>query len=365
MGEADAVAERRIEFASPNLDIAIEAPTFLSTSFIPDLITVDTHSSLHYAPATTSAPSPHSHHLATQRSPPPSTEESTTDFETRSTIKISGLRMQIEELGYWIHYKGPCGIGFVDSGLLGIGIGSMVPIQEGGIEAIITLSTPLASSSDDSDAEGGIEGPANLFDIESLALSLKSFSLTLPNTSHPFLSSLLLSANPATQTIIQAQIESLLSTYLRGGLEKVSIFGGKVVGRMKTRQGVGRAIWETLMEEEEVEQEVQIDEAEETEIEIRLTKTGVLIELDEEAAVGIGRSSLVLPSDQDTSTSLPRPTIGEIVREQYSDSIRNAQEVVEDVGDGLGAIVEGVSGFKETVEKEKARKGWRSTAFDF
>lgn len=272
--------------------------------------------------------------------------------------------MQIEELGYWIHYKGPCGIGFVDSGLLGIGIGSMVPIQEGGIEAIITLSTPLSPSLDNAQAEDDLDEPTKLFDIESLALSLKWFSLTLSNTSHPLLSSLLLSANPATQTIIQAQIESQLSTRLRDGLEKVSRFGGKVVWRMKARPGVGRAIWETFMEEEE--EKVEFDEVEEeTEIEIRLTKKGVLIELDEESTVGIGRSSTVLSTDQDTSTPLPRPTVGEIVREQYSETIRNTEEVVEEVGDGVAAIVEGVSGFSETVQKEKMRKGWRSDAFDF
>lgn len=346
----------RIEFSSSNLDIAIEAPTFLSTSFIPDHIQIDTLSSLSYTPSfiTPAFSQPHavhSHHLAAQRTK----DETKTDFESRSTVRIAGLRMQIEQLGYWIHYKGPCGLGFVDSGLLSIGIGRMLPIQEGGIEAVVTVSTPSCSEDEEADSD-------SLFDIESVAISLKSFSLSLSNTSHPLLSSLLLSTNPATQTIIQAQIESLLSTYLTEGLESVSRFGEKVARRIKGGMGAGRAVWETLLEEEEeVEEVVEEDD----EVEIRLTKKGLLIELDEESSIGIGRSTVVLPSSIPTSTPLPRPTINEIVSEQYSDTIQNTKEVVLDVGEGVEAAVEGVRGFEETVRKEMGKDGWRSEAFDF
>lgn len=315
---------RRIEFASDDLDLAIDAPPFLSTSFIPDSLLFSTRSSYLISP---SSPTPN-------------------QFESTSSILIQGLRMSTLDIGYWIHYKGAC-IGLMEAGLLDLHFGGA---EEGGIELELDFETTEERS---------------LFNLTASDVSITSFDLRPHASSHPILMWMI---KPLLRRVMRTQVEKALREQVESLLRKVGRTGWEI--RERARGGTGwmswiGAAWEVLLEENEEEEGEgeQESEDEDAGLEFRISGKGVALDL-EASVVGLGAEGVVLPEGE-AETPVPRPTVVEIVRGEAGDAVREGKEAAAKVVGGMEQIGEAVEEFGEVVEEEEKEVGWRSEAFDW
>ncbi|KAK4700112.1 hypothetical protein P7C70_g6141, partial [Phenoliferia sp. Uapishka_3] len=334
----------RIEFKSEELEMAIDAPPFLSTSFIPDSIRFDTETSLKISPFAPDRPN---------------------SFTSSSTFTLEGLRMSTDNIGYWIKYRSFC-LPLVESGLLDLHFGTS---ESGGVGASIDFSTstmPPLTEAEDKERK-------TLFDVQTSAITIVDFDVRPHASSHPILMWFI---RPILRRVVRKQVEAMLEEQIKGLLELGSRVGWEIQERSKGSgwRGLFGAVLDVTVngyatEEEErekakdaVQQVVEEEEAEQSTT-IHVSGKGVIIDL-EAGQVGIGEEGIVIPEGE-AETPLPRPTLTEIVQEQSKEAVREGEEAADALLNGVAAIGEAVEGFDEEVEEEKESKGWRSDAFDW
>ncbi|GAA5867980.1 hypothetical protein JCM8547_000772 [Rhodosporidiobolus lusitaniae] len=166
----------RIEFASPSVDLAIDPPSLLSTSFIPSSLSIRTSTALTYLPTLGSSslalPPSASHTVS-----PTLTHASAaarTSYAASTAIEVDGLRLEVKNVGYHARYHSFLG-DITESGLLDLHFGEE---PKGGLSLSLATSTP---------------SPANtrqtLFEVNTsdTHARLSHFSVTPHHSSHPLL----------------------------------------------------------------------------------------------------------------------------------------------------------------------------------
>lgn len=436
------IPNRRIELASPSVDLALDAPSFLSTSFVPDSLKVDFGSSFVWRP---SSPSTLKNRTLTSSygatdsttnidgsaplkpalvDDPEQSLQSTsaTSFATSTKITMNGLRAATKDIGYWVRWKGPCGISITQSGLLDLEFGTLgdsddeeaAEEDEGGVGVEVKLEMSDAMFDLDRDFEEG--GAHSFFRVSSSTTSLTNFTIRPHQSSHPFLSFFI---TPILNRLIKSQIEGMLSDKIGEAFEKVGKVGWKIgIAQKEIQQDGGvegsgiyswmRASWSVLVggeysEEEELEEEYRDDSggdevaAQLSPPRVSLTTQGVLIDLDLESPptststpasppspeptiqIGIGSAGIVLPPEIGAETPVPHQAgVGKIVadeidrtKEGVADTWRDAVEIVEGVrelinGDNIPASGKGnIDGKGKGKEGKVEIEGWRSDGFDW
>lgn len=354
----DAVAHasilHRVEFSSPSIDIALDPPPFIKTSFVPDTIRFDNASSFILTPATTAHPTKH-------------------DYSANSQLTVTGVRMETE-VGYFLRYRNAC-FNFTESGLLDLKFGTA---KDGGVGAKIDFSTI--------EDEDQLE-KKRLFDVVTSDISITSFDLVPHASSHPWL---LFFIRPILRRIVRNSVELALQEQVKHGLETASRIGWEV----KRKAGSGIVGWfgglyEVMVEgsykDEEPTDETPIDEAKDKAYDkatdkaadaaqpeegegphVHVSGKGVSIDL-EAGTVGVGAEGIVLPEGE-AETPAPRPSVIEVVKEDVVGAVREGKAKAEAVLEGFGELGEAVQEFPEEVKKEEVlveAGGWRSEAFDF
>ncbi|KAL8280517.1 hypothetical protein RQP46_007165 [Phenoliferia psychrophenolica] len=328
-----------IEFKSDDLDLAIDAPPFLSTSFIPDSIRFDTNTSLHISPFTPSHPN---------------------SFTSTSTLSLEGLRMSTDDVGYYVKYKEFC-LPFIESGLLDLHFGTS---KSGGIGASVDFSTATTPNHD----------RKTLFDVHNSAITIESFDVRPHQSSHPILMWFL---RPILTRIVRKQLESVLEEQVRGLLELSSRVGWEIRERSKGSgwRGIFSATVDVVVNGYEDEEEkpdetndavqAAIEEAaaEEQASTLHVSGKGITIDL-EAGQVGVGAEGLVLPLG-DAATPIPRPTVVEIVQEHSKEAVGEGARAADALLDGVEQLGQAVGDFGEEVAEERENVGWRSDAFSW
>ncbi|KAM0749695.1 hypothetical protein T439DRAFT_381267 [Meredithblackwellia eburnea MCA 4105] len=337
----------RIEFASDSVDVAVDAPPFLATSFIPDSIRFDTNTSLVVVPFSSENPN---------------------TFTTNSTLTFQGLRMSTDNIGYWMRYKSPflcCGP-IIESGLLDIHFGTEK--VGGGVGASIDFSTTTTPPlSEEEDAKRKM-----LFEVSQSKFKIESFDVRPHASSHPILTWFI---RPLLRGILRSQVEALLQDQVTTLLHWVSRVGWEVQARGR---GLGwRGLFNAMVdvavnglgdddEQEEDPDAVRAaaqEHAEEQSTTVHISSKGVTIDL-EAGVVGVGEEGIVLP-DGEAETPIPRPTVTEIVEEHSREAVRDGKRAAETVLDGLEQAGQAVGEFEDEVEELKEDPGWRSDVFDY
>ncbi|GAA5982973.1 hypothetical protein JCM11641_006902 [Rhodosporidiobolus odoratus] len=226
----------RLEFSSPALDLAIDPPSLLSTSFIPSSLTLRQATSLTYIPTlgSTSLALPPS----SSTSAPPSLSAAPASARTRyaasTNIQIDGLRMEIKNVGYFARYHTglPCIGDITESGLLDLSFGSPSQAKGGLSLSLSTSSTSSTSSSSPLDQ--------TLFHItpSETQAKLSNFTLKAHQSSHPFLL-------------------YLFRPLLRKSVQKIVEYEARQVLLLQGGAWVGRKGWEVREVARRIEREVE------------------------------------------------------------------------------------------------------------
>lgn len=359
--------------------MAVDAPPFLNTSFIPDSIQFLTSTALSVSPF---APAP------------------STSFSSSSTLNLVGLRMETTSIGYFLRYRGLCCFPIVESGLLDIHFGTG---DQGGVGATLEFeSTPdddppspslvpsssLLPTPPSSPKRGARK---TLFTLSTTQISIDSFDVRPHESTHPILVWFL---RPLLRRALRTQVESLLEEKVREGLEGVSRLGweirervrrsGEGAGWREVIEGVADILFNGYAEEEEegegeggedadegdavnatLREEERASEEEDAGGQIvHVSSAGVTVELEDGGTVGIGQEGVVLPVG-DAETPLPHPSVADIIQERSEEVLRDGKKAAETLVNGLEDVGEAVGGFGEEVEEERERRGWRSAAFDW
>lgn len=433
----------RIELTSHSVDLALDAPSFLSTSFVPDSLKVDFGSSFVWQP---SSPPLLMNHRTPKRNygamdsttnidgsaplEPALVDESeqslpsnsSTSFATSARITMKGLRAATKDIGYWVRWKGPCGISITQSGLLDLEFGTLGDLEdeeaveegEGGVGVEVKLE--MSDAMFDLDRNYEEEGSHSFFRVSSSTTSLTNFTIRPHQSSHPFL---LFFITPILNRLIKSQIEGMLSDQIGEAFEKVGKVGWRIGRAQKDMQqnegaeGSGmfgwiRAVWDVVVEgkyaEEEKSEEEYKDDVEGNEDtdqlpppRVSLTTQGVLIDLDLEPApasdsipnstptpppeptiqIGIGSTGIVLSPEIGAETPVPNQAgLGEIVadevdrtKEDVVETWRETVEIIEGVRELIGG--DDVLADRKESGKRKGKygkgdiEGWRSDGFDW
>lgn len=333
--------QHRVEFTSPSIDIALDPPPFIKTSFVPDTIRFDNASSFVLTPATPTHPTKN-------------------DYSATSKLTVTGVRMETE-VGYFLRYRNAC-FNFTESGLLDLKFGTA---KDGGVGAKIDFSTI--------EDEDQLQ-KKRLFDVVTSDISITSFDLVPQASSHPWL---LFFIRPILRRVVRTSVEAALQEQVKHGLETASRIGWEV----KAKAGSGVVGWfgglyEVLIEgsykDEEPAEETPVDQAKAAEAEaeegpqVHVSGKGVRIDL-EAGTVGVGAEGIVLPEGE-AETPAPRPSVIEVVKDEVVGAAREGKAKGEALLEGFGELGEAVQEFPEEVRKEEVSVeagGWRSEAFDF
>lgn len=328
------------------MDLALDAPPFLSTSFIPDKVTFNTHTSLTLLPSTSTTPL-----------------LSPDIYSSTTTVGLSGLRAETLGIGYFLRWKGPCGISIVDSGLLDLGFGRG---ELGGLD----ISLELSKTSED-------EFESSLFHLNTSKLSIDRFTLNSHLSNHPIINFFLL---PIIRSSIKYELEILLNERISSLVERIGEIGWEVkeVARVEGGGILGwsKGLWRVIVEEStnfshndtpysDEDEDEDDDEPEEETPEITLSSKGLIIDLpDSEGTLGIGSEGLVIESGT-AVTPLARLSVPQAFKKEYQETLKEGRKRQKVLKEDLEEIAEGIGGFKEVVRKKMKKEGWRSKGFDW
>ncbi|GAA5833675.1 hypothetical protein JCM11251_003201 [Rhodosporidiobolus azoricus] len=193
----------RIEFASKTVDLAIDPPSLLSTSFIPSSLSIRTSTSLTYLPVMGSSslalpPSKSSTASPTLASAPASAR---TSYAASTAVEVTGLRLEVKNVGYFARYHTglPCVGDITESGLLDLHFGSH---PKGGLTLSLATTTPSSALSE-----------KTLFRVDkgNTHAYLSQFSITPHHSSHPWL---MWAFRPvmrkAVQTVVEREVRTMV-----------------------------------------------------------------------------------------------------------------------------------------------------------
>ncbi|GAA5902489.1 hypothetical protein JCM6882_002766 [Rhodosporidiobolus microsporus] len=193
----------RIEFASKTVDLAIDPPSLLSTSFIPSSLSIRTSTSLTYLPVTGSSslalpPSASSTASPTLASAPASAR---TSYAASTAVEVTGLRLEVKNVGYFARYHTglPCVGDIEESGLLNLHFGTH---PTGGLTLSLATTTPSAAPTE-----------KTLFRVDkpNTHAYLSHFKLTPHHSSHPWL---MWAFRPvmrkAVQTVVEREVRTVV-----------------------------------------------------------------------------------------------------------------------------------------------------------
>lgn len=334
-----------IEFASPSIEIALDAPSFLTTSFIPDEIRYDHAASFVLNPATGTTPTSQT-------------------YSATSKLYVAGLRMETG-VGYWMRYNSVC-FPITESGMLDLSFGTG---QKGGVGVTMEFSTLDKTEEREK---------RRLFQVLTTKATLNQFDLSPHASSHPVI---LWFLRPLLRRIVRAQIEAAMQDQLSNGLDTLS----RIVFEIKQRAASGVLGWvgaayevlvgglwkDSTPEEDEVEEAAtgarKTDTADVSNeaSDVHISRKGVSIDL-EAGIVGFGAEGVVLPEGE-AETPLPRPPVVQIIKDEATATVKSGREAGERTLGAMGEIGEAVQQFGNVVkdEAEHLEDGWRSDAFDF
>ncbi|GAA6017468.1 hypothetical protein JCM10207_008237 [Rhodosporidiobolus poonsookiae] len=429
LGVLKEVGLPRLEVATPAISLAIDPPSLLRTSFIPSSLSLQTSTTLTYVPSSGSS----SQALPLRASSPASPTldaapaSARTTYAASSCLTVSGLRLEVKEVGYYAQYKTglPCFSTITESGLLDLHFGAH---PQGGLEvALATTSSASASASS--------ERTLFTLDKPNTHVTLSYFDLNPHQSSHPWLMWL---ARPALRKAAQVALEHEVKVYLERAAEWVGRVGWEVRERVRERErdergramrgeeeGVGEvgrwvaALWDVLTgaprEEEPVEDQDEEEEEDDDDEQgaldwsLHMNRHGLAVDLErgpppssspssshdaaaepapahedehdpeQVATIGVGHPGVVLPpgsapiplpEGQRAPKGLARAAEEEVEREAAAvkgaarKGVRWASEVGEAAEVLEGRDEEGEVWGQEGGWEER-RTGWRSEAFSF
>ncbi|KAK4331173.1 hypothetical protein RTBOTA2_006621 [Rhodotorula toruloides] len=376
----------RIEFASPAVSLAIEPPSLLSTSFVPSSITIRQTTDLTYTPShgSSTLALPLS---ASVPAPPPSSLSSRTSASASTRLKVTGLRLELENVGYFASYHTgiTCFPTLSESGLLDLRLGSN---PAGGLSFSLLTSTPSPAA-------------RTLFDLDpaETQVTLEDFRITPHHSSHPWLMWLV---RPILQTTVRKVVEKeVREKIVEAGVEWVGRVGwevrererelrsevereemvmrGKSGGEDGVKQAVWRwlkAGWQVLLGTNDDEQSpppspsspASIATAAPTLDDVHLNLHGITLDLAlEEATVGLGSEGVVLPPGE---ASIPHPDsqkkgLRRAVRDEVRSEVRQSRRVGRKVMRLPDEVEEAREEWVEYGRREQGSVStWRSEAFD-
>ncbi|KAH8077512.1 hypothetical protein BXZ70DRAFT_698575 [Cristinia sonorae] len=328
----------------------------------------------------------------------------------RTKVHVDGMRLSADDIGYYVRYKGPFGLGYEDQGLLSVDLGSqntasLAGTAHGGVSLDIELEVQTSSSDAD----------APLFTVRDVHVTLPNLHFTFSKTNHPILNTLIL--QPLSGPVARTAVGYYLRRQVWEGLDALGRLGGKVsaeVDRLSGEDGEGgvASYWTAMLNvlgsgssadpAEDEDEQPEAAEPETTEEEttptmetrtypttqgiIRTTRPAPTTNDSDSAstvngtaesstlAIGIGpqillsKPDLDLPPNTATAASVAREALGE-VQGVVNGVIGAGEEVVGDVRKGVDDVVEGVVEVgREAREGERTERrrggGWRSCAFD-
>ncbi|KAJ8291477.1 hypothetical protein OF846_005154 [Rhodotorula toruloides] len=377
----------RIEFASPAVSLAIEPPSLLSTSLVPSSISIRQTTALTYTPShgcsTLALPL-----SASVPAPPPSSLSSRTSAFASTRLEVSGLRLEVENVGYFASYHTgiPCFPTLSESGLLDLRLGSNPSSGLSFSLVTSTLSSPAART---------------LFDLDpaETQVTLEDFRITPHHSSHPWLMWLL---RPILQTAVRKVVEKeVREKVVEAGVEWVGRVGWSVKererklrseeegekvgvrGASRGEDGAKQAVWRWFKAGWQVLLGTGNDQpsspatpsspasaatAAPTLDDVQLNSRGITLDLSsEEATVGLGSEGVVLSPGE---ASIPHPDgqkkgLRRAVRDEVRSEVREGRRVGRKVMRLPGEVEEAR---EEWVEYGRREQGevltWKSEAFD-
>lgn len=389
----------RLEFAMPNVAVALEPPSVISTSFIPARISLHQSSLLSYTPpsslATLAVPLSASVPAAAEN------PDSRTHFKTTNVLSVEGIQLEVLNVGYFASYKTgiPCFGDVTERGLLDLhfGVDDDATTTDPSLNAAeglafdLTFHTPTSTSSDDDDP------PLFQVDHSRTSVRLRDFRLEPHQSSHPWL---MWFFRPLLRKAVQTVIEhELKEKVIEGGAEWIARIGGEVRGRRtvieaeekSTTSGMWswvRSIWDVLGssgrtdrgQEDGSPAQQQLRQvaspssdaaSEASAVHVHLTSQGITVDLDDfEATVGLGSKGVVLPAGEAEvplpEGEQPKKGVARAARDEVEREVRQGKAAARAGMGMIGSAVEARQQWREEVAGDglAGQNGWRSDAFE-
>lgn len=285
----------------------------------------------------------------------------------RIRVHVDGLRLSAKNLGYYLRYKGPGFIGYEDQGLLSMFVGE--DPGEG-----LTFDVDL-----EIDVDVGKDEIKTLFQTRDVQASVKGLRFAINRSNHWILNKLLI--QPFAGPIVRKIFESMVSQYIRTGLDALSEFAGNVqkdVQKSSSAPSFGE-YWSAIMRHASPEEEEE--DAPEVSVHTEATLKGIIRTTQEdtdssssphtpaETIISIGIGPQILPdkglvAQEENSTQVARDALEEV--EDVVDGVKGkTQEVIDETEAETRRVLDGTTKrFEERKKVERKSGGWKSSAFD-
>ncbi|KAG8834792.1 hypothetical protein FRC17_007109 [Serendipita sp. 399] len=183
----------RVELKSDALDLVIDKVTLASPSFVPDHIRVTNHAEVE---------------LRASEAVEQGFMKSSSS--TRTTVKIDGLRISVEDIAYYLNAKGPLCLGWMDNGLLTIDVGGK-RVEGEGLSILLDIEVPSSESQPTTD---------DIFKVLSAKVDIPGLAFSLDQTRHWIFNTVV--TQPLLGPAVRAGLSLVLSSQIKALLESVN-----------------------------------------------------------------------------------------------------------------------------------------------
>lgn len=150
---------------------------------------------------------------------------------TRVKLHIGGIRMSAGDIGYYMRYKGPLGLGYEDEGLVSVDVGTPASSPgdwgQGGVSLDVDLEVDTTAETEDE-----LQSHSSpLFTVRDVHLTIPQLQFTLTRTKHSIVNRLIQPfLGPATRAMVGYYLRRQIWTVL----DELAALGGKIHGEAET-----------------------------------------------------------------------------------------------------------------------------------
>ena len=345
----------RVELKSPSVDAVLDSLNISSLSFIPDNVTITNWSEIHI--------------VASDEARMASSTSLIQEAHTRSRLHINGLRISVDDLAYYANVRGPSFLGYMDSGLLTLDVGTKGAPNEG-------LLLDIEIEADES-------GSFKVIDVK---VDVPGLNFSIRKSRHWILNSVVL--QPLLGPVVRQGVKWVVAQQVRALLEDAAGKMTRATREASEEETWVDWVWTVLTSYSSPEGEDEEDDDDEDPLSAEpqaVTSTSVttkglihtshvpatLPSQDTVIAIGIGEQVVhdaPLPSqDVEPTVETQRNALDELqervenVEQRVEDATTQVKETRDQARD---EILQAGDRWRARDLVERRRRGWRSDAFN-
>ncbi|KAI5479498.1 hypothetical protein MNV49_003440 [Pseudohyphozyma bogoriensis] len=325
LGALQCIPMPRVEFTSADVDLILDQIKFTADSFIPDAAHFTNHNEVKV----------HKGYAAYA-----------SDFNTSTTLSMSGLRLQALDISYYVNKKTGW-IGLEDSGFLDVFVGTPGPNADDGLDVTLTIENATS------------EDRETFFVLKKVEVVIQGFTIKVRGSKHPI-----------TNWFARGAIRSYLEKQLVGAMEEKigELFEAADLAAFKVQQ---RAIAANAAAPNPMAYLQALFTPSSASSALSFTNTGLTkvgpqgawilaVGVEEELLPG-KRTALGRKGDDVVAKKRTAESLMEEGQSAFEEGVDKARQAAYDAQDEVEKLEEE---YDDAKASETRRDGWKSSAFD-